>query len=153
LAIWVTLRRRRRLFLCNPLEHCYAEDQVCFKARVSPQNPPKGASFMKRCPRVFVALVVTLCLVPQRGWAQGSKLPSPEEYLGHRVGADKKLVKYAKIEAYFRKAAEATDRVRIQELGLSSEGRKMILAVIAAPETLKDLQKHKQAQRKLADPR
>ncbi|MCI0642514.1 MAG: hypothetical protein L0Y72_08075 [Gemmataceae bacterium] len=99
--------------------------------------------------RVILTLFLFLGFAPRASLAQ---LPSPEEYLGHRAGADKKLVKWATIEAYFRKAA-ATDRVRIQELGLSSEGRKMIMAVIAMPETLKELDKHKAVQRKLADPR
>ncbi|MCI0376805.1 MAG: M14 family metallopeptidase [Gemmataceae bacterium] len=99
--------------------------------------------------RIVVTLFLALGFAPRASLAQ---FPSPEEYLGHRVGADKKLVKWATIETYFRKAA-ATDRVRIQELGLSSEGRKMIMAVIATPETLKELDKHKAVQRRLADPR
>src|SRR5262249_60614415 len=110
-----------------------------------------GGESMNRRTVVSFLLLIALWLAPRAAWAE-SKFPSPEEYFGHRAGADKKLVKYAKIEAYFRKAAETTDRVKIQDLGLSSEGRKMVMAVIAAPETLKNLDAHKAVQRKLADP-
>src|SRR4051812_29072021 len=103
---------------------------------------------MNRRTVVCVILVLALGLVPRAGWA----LPAPEEYLGHRAGADRKLIPWDKIEAYFRKATD-TGRVRIEELGLSSEGRHMIQAVIASRETLKDLDAHKAVQRKLADPR
>src|SRR2546425_6108023 len=101
----------------------------------------------------LAVVVFAIALAPRTTLAQADKALAPESYLGHRVGADKKLVKYGKIEAYFRKVAAETERVKIQELGLSTDGRKMIVAIIAAPETLKELGKHKEAQRKLADPR
>ena len=77
-----------------------------------------------RCTALEHRLFEVVRALPRAGWAQ---LPAPAEYLGHRAGADKKLVPWTKIEGYFRKAPD-TGRVRIQELGLSTEGRRMMIA-------------------------
>jgi hypothetical protein len=101
---------------------------------------------------VLLAAITSLG-TPPLCLAQAKVVPTPEQHLGHPVGADRKLVPWSKIEAYFRKLGDNSDRVRIEDIGLSSEGRRMILAVIAAPQTLEQLGQHKQNQRKLADPR
>src|SRR5215510_1273057 len=106
--------------------------------------------------RAIVSLLISLTLglawLP-RTCAQGTAVPAPEQYLGHRVGEDYKLARWDKIQGYFRKVAETSERVRIEDIGLSSEGRKMVLGVIAHPQTLRDLERHRQDQQKIADPR
>ena len=54
----------------------------------------------------------------------GARLESPEKFLGFKPGADYKLAGWEKIEGYFRQAGRASDRVRIQDIGRSSEGRR-----------------------------
>ena len=105
----------------------------------------------------FLSRIIVLASLTLSGpyWASaGAKeLPSPEKYLGHAIGADYKLPRWETISGYFRQAAEASKRVRIQELGRSTEGRPMIMAIVASSDTMANLRQHQQQQRKVADPR
>ena len=55
--------------------------------------------------------------------------------------------------AYFQLLARSSDRIRVDEFGRSAEGRPLILATIAAPETLRRLDRFREIQHRLADPR
>ena len=78
---------------------------------------------------------------------------TPEAHFGHRMGADYKVLDWDKVVSYFAALEKSSDRLRVREYGKTSEGRPMIYAIIAAPETLKNLPRYQQIQKKLADPR
>ncbi len=78
---------------------------------------------------------------------------SPEEVLGHRVGADYELARWPQIVDYFQRVDAASDRVSVHEMGATSEGQTMIYAVISSPDTVADPEIHREAQRRIADPR
>src|SRR4029079_18622073 len=80
--------------------------------------------------------------------AAGS-LQSPEQFLGHKVGADNKLARWDKIVDYMKLAAANSDRVRFRELGKTSSGNPFIALEISSPETLQNLDRYKQLERKL----
>jgi hypothetical protein len=104
--------------------------------------------------RIVVPMLLALMSVlPGPVGCYGEELPSPEKHLGHPVGADGKLVRWDTVREYFRQVAEVSSRVRIEELGRSTEGRTMIMAVVSAPDTVANLKRHQQQQQKLADPR
>src|SRR5262249_25842153 len=107
----------------------------------------------RRRAALAACLLLAFTWLPTALCAQVRVVLSPEQFLGHRVGADYKLAKWAKITAYFRKVAELSDRVKIEDIGPSTLGRSMILATIAAPQPLRELDRHRAAQHKLADPR
>jgi hypothetical protein len=81
------------------------------------------------------------------------KVPSPTRYLGHIVGAEGELSNTAKIYGYFRKLAETSERVRVEVIGRSEEGRDILLAAIADEEGIRDLARLKAATAALGDPR
>ncbi len=78
---------------------------------------------------------------------------TPESHFGHRMGADYKVLDWDKVVSYFAALEKSSDRVKVNEYGRSAEGRPLIYATIAAPETLKNLKRHQAIQKKLADPR
>ncbi len=82
-----------------------------------------------------------------------AQVTSPQKYLGFRIGEDRKIADWGQISGYFKKLARESDRIELEEIGRSSEGRTMIMAVISAPENLRRKQAVQQAMRKLADPR
>ncbi len=95
-----------------------------------------------RLPLVFAcAFVLTAS-------AAGS-LQTPEQFLGFKVGADNKLVRWDKIVDYMKLAAAGSDRIRYRELGKSSNGNPFVVLEISAPDTLKNLDRYKQMERKL----
>ena len=79
--------------------------------------------------------------------------PSPESYFGHRMGADRKLVAWDKVVSYFQELDRASDKIQVETLGESVEGRPFIAATIAAADTLRDLDRYRDIQQRLADPR
>ncbi|MFA5869442.1 MAG: M14 family zinc carboxypeptidase, partial [Candidatus Bathyarchaeia archaeon] len=79
-------------------------------------------------------------------------VPSPEEHLGYRVGEDRKLADWPEIVDYFGKVAAASGRVRVEELGETTEGNPFILATISAPENLSRLDDLRRMQARLNDP-
>ena len=80
-------------------------------------------------------------------------LPTPEQHFGHPMGADRTLVEWSGVVEYFRLLDAASDSIRVEELGRSTEGRPLILATIAAPETLAQIEHYREILAKLADPR
>ncbi len=76
--------------------------------------------------------------------------PTPREHFGWTPGDDYKLAGYAETVAYFQKLAQSTDRLRLVEYGRSAHGKPMYLAIISSPENLKNLERYKQMNRRLA---
>jgi hypothetical protein len=80
-------------------------------------------------------------------------VPSPESYFGHPMGADGSVLDWSQVVSYFRAVEAASDQIRVEVLGKSTEGRPFIAATIAAPDTLRNLDRYREIQRRLADPR
>ncbi len=78
---------------------------------------------------------------------------TPSEFLGITVGADRTLADYRQIAAYFRMLDEASPRVVLENLGETTLGEEMIMAIISAEENIADLPRIKEASRRIADPR
>jgi len=87
------------------------------------------------------------------GFAPAATIPTPESHFGHKIGVDRELLDWDKVVSYFYALGKASDRIKVEEYGRTAENRPMIVATIAAPETLKNLAKYKDIQRRLADPR
>jgi hypothetical protein len=88
--------------------------------------------------RTLMPALALACLSTFIATAAGT-LQSPEQFLGHKVGADNKLARWDKIVDYMKLAAASSDRVRFRELGKTSSGNPFIALEISAPETLKNL--------------
>jgi len=80
-------------------------------------------------------------------------VPSPTQVLGHVVGAAGELTHSAAIVDYVRQVGSASNRVHVETLGTSEEGREIVLAVIADESGIENLDKLKAANARLADPR
>jgi hypothetical protein len=75
--------------------------------------------------------------------------PSPQQFLGFRVGEDKKLARWDKIVEYMRLAANGSDRIRFRELGKTTNNNPFILLEISSADTIRNLDRFKQLERKL----
>ncbi|WP_262249176.1 M14 family metallopeptidase [Parapedobacter soli] len=92
---------------------------------------------------LLLALFVTAPAIAQH-------IPSPKEHFGFAIGEDYKLANYTQSEAYFKKVAAASDRVKIEMAGTTSEGRNQYLIIISSPSNLSKLDTYKEISRKLA---
>ena len=80
-------------------------------------------------------------------------VPTPQSHFGHEIGADRTVLDWDRVVSYFHALEKESPRIRVQELGTTAEGRPLIAAFIAAPETLQHLDRYIEIQKKLADPR
>src|SRR5687767_10602128 len=92
------------------------------------------------------------CLALALAWLAAGAVPTPVSFFGHRMGEDRKLVEWAKVVDYFQSLEKNSDRIRVQTLGQTTMGRPFIVATIAAPETIRYLDRYQQIQQQLADP-
>ncbi len=106
------------------------------------------ASKLARQPGRPAASAVALASIG-RPHGRGPVAPAPEQFIGFKVGADNKLARWDKIVEYMKLVAAGSDRVRFRELGKTSQGNPFIALEIASPETLKNLDRYKQLERRL----
>jgi hypothetical protein len=74
---------------------------------------------------------------------------TPEKFLGYAVGADNKLARWDKIVEYLQLVAGGSPRVKVRELGKTTAGNAFIAVEVSAAETMSNLDRYKQLQRKL----
>ena len=79
--------------------------------------------------------------------------PTPSEFVGFQVGADRKLADWNEIVGYFRALDAASPRVEIESLGKTTLGRKMIMAVISSESNIRNKERIREISGRLADPR
>src|SRR5688500_4551315 len=82
-----------------------------------------------------------------------SQVPAPRDSLGFTPGDDRKLASWASIVDYFKKLDLASDRMQFQEIGKTTMGAPFVYATISSPQNLKNLERYKRINAKLADPR
>ncbi|HSN85233.1 MAG TPA: M14 family zinc carboxypeptidase [Thermoanaerobaculia bacterium] len=117
--------------------------------RYAPDRPEPGSvEAIRQFTTDAKFLPETVAYVPD-----SDTVPSPTEVLGHLAGAPDELSRTADVYGYFRRLDEASDRVRVEKIGTSEEGRDILLALISEPETLADLDRYKDVTARLADPR
>ena len=69
-----------------------------------------------------------------------SQLKSPDEFLGYPIGS--RYTPHYNIVKYFREAAAAMPTMmKLEQYGKTNEGRPLMLAYIATPENLSNLEK------------
>ncbi|HEY6186792.1 MAG TPA: M14 metallopeptidase family protein [Pyrinomonadaceae bacterium] len=95
----------------------------------------------------------TTAAAATRARPQAASIPSPRSVLGFTPGDDRTIVDWRQLREYFALLDRASDRVQVQTIGETTLQRPLIVAFISAPENIRDLEKYKAVQRKLADPR
>ena len=107
---------------------------------------------MKKIARLLIVKTLALAVL----FATAGPLPaqtSPEAFLGHKVGQDRMLADYGQIESYFRKLDQESPKLRLHEIGMSTLGKTMIMAVITAEENMARLDHYRDIARRLKDSR
>ena len=98
---------------------------------------------MRRCLCLLLAVSGLFAQTPRH-------VTSPKEQFGFNVGDDYRLVNYTRMEAYWKKLASESDRMKLTDIGMTAEGRHQWMAVISAPENIKNLAHYKEISQKLA---
>ncbi|MES1258068.1 MAG: M14 metallopeptidase family protein [Acidobacteriota bacterium] len=101
--------------------------------------------------RTSFRFVLTLFLTAGAlfAWKQ-PKVTTPKEALGFNIGDDYQMATYTQLEAYWKKLAAESDRMKLVDIGRTAEGRPQYMAIITSPENLKNLAKYKSIAARLA---
>lgn len=97
-----------------------------------------------------VLYLVTAVLLQIGIYSYAQTIPSPKDHFGFNMGDDYQLANYTQTEAYFKKLASTSDRVKLVDIGLTEEGRHQYMMVVSAPGNIKNLSKYKAISQKLA---
>ena len=101
-------------------------------------------TFVRFAASSVVAFLVAMPLEAQH------RVTTPAEHFGHEVGADYVLFNYEALHEYFIMLADESDRMVLDTIGYTEEGRPHIQAIITSPENHANLERYKEISRRLA---
>jgi hypothetical protein len=99
------------------------------------------------------ALMAAVLVLAGSAAARAASIPTPSEFLGMKVGADKTLADYRQILAYFKALDAASPRVELEMLGKTTLGEDLFLAAISSEKNIANKKRLQEIARKIADPR
>ena len=103
--------------------------------------------------RPILRIVATVLLAvsgSSASLAAQTRVTSPKEQFGHDIGADYVLPNYTQFVEYWQKLAQESDRMVLDTIGLSAEGRPQLMAIITSPENHRNLERYRQIAERLA---
>jgi hypothetical protein len=81
---------------------------------------------------------------------QAQQRTTPKQFFGHEIGADYELPNYTKLHQWFATVARESDRVTLDTIGRTEEGRPQIMAIVTSPENHRKLARYKEISTRLA---
>ena len=107
---------------------------------------------MKRQHMVLRLVLMLLVATPIVVEAQ-QQIPSPEEYFGHPMGADRQLVRWDRLVEYYDLLGELSDRLVVDHVGPSTLGNPFLVIWASSPDNLANLDEVRRRNEILSDPR
>ncbi|MEE9571607.1 MAG: M14 family zinc carboxypeptidase, partial [Candidatus Neomarinimicrobiota bacterium] len=98
-------------------------------------------------------LLILLCLIGfvlHAGIPEKSEITNPEKHFGFKPGTDKMLFDYEKLISYLKKLDAASPKLKLVNIGKSSQNREMFIAFISSEQNINNLTKLKEINRQLA---
>ena len=79
---------------------------------------------------------------------QAQNIPSPKSHFGFNIGDNYHLATFTQTEAYFKKLAAASNKVKLQVIGKTEEGRNQYMVIVSDPSNINQLEKYKSISQK-----
>ena len=100
---------------------------------------------------VLVAFAGASAQAPKNPLYDGGAPSFPKPTFGqYTVGDDYFLANYTQFLQYVDQVVKVSDRIKVQQIGTSTEGRPFNLVIISSPENLKNVEQYRQTSVKLA---
>lgn len=96
------------------------------------------------------ALAAAFPALAQISPANNLGITSPAQAFRQEPGSDYFLADHTTYEAYLRKLATQSDRMKLVEFGKSSNGRPMLMAIVSSPANLANLDRYRDIAEKMA---
>lgn len=78
------------------------------------------------------------------------KLTSPKDFFGFSIGDDYRLANYTQFTEYWKRLDKESDRMLVQSIGKTAEGREQLMAIVTSPANHKKLGLYRELAEKLA---
>jgi len=102
---------------------------------------------------IHLALVIIgLIFLAQTTIAQ-KKITSPQEFFGFELGSDRKIARWDKIIDYFKVLEKESNKLKVISMGPSTMGHPFLLVIISSPENLANLDRLREVNARISDPR
>ena len=98
---------------------------------------------MLRKALLLLSLVVTF-------FVQAQNVPSPKSHFGFNIGDNYQLANYTQTESYLQKLAAASNKMKLQSIGTTEEGRTQYMVIVSDPANLAKLAKYKSISQQMA---
>ncbi len=97
----------------------------------------------------LACLVLAMSWPPQPASAQGPAT-TPEQFFGHRIGADYVLPNYERMVAYWQRLDAESERIALRDIGRTAEGRTQMMAIVTSPGNHRSLERYRHIAERLA---
>ncbi|MDH7492965.1 MAG: M14 family metallopeptidase [Candidatus Saccharicenans sp.] len=104
----------------------------------------------------FMAMLLLLSVVSPAFSARAAaeeKITPPESFFGFQLGADRKIARWEKIVDYFALLEKESSKIKVVNMGPTTMGQPFLLVIISSPENLANLERIKEINQKICDPR
>ncbi len=108
---------------------------------------------MRRLVSATLFLGLTAAAIPAQSIRPVPGVPTPSAHAGIEIGADRVLANFTQITSYFSALARAVPQVRLDTLGVTTQGKPFVVAAISTPKNIARLDEVRAAQVQLADTR
>ncbi|MDX1393097.1 MAG: M14 family metallopeptidase [Gemmatimonadota bacterium] len=85
--------------------------------------------------------------------ARAQEIPSPLEFFGHEMGADRQLARWDRLVEYYDLIGSLSDRIDVRHVGESTLGNPFLIIFASSPENLANLDEIRALNALLQDPR
>ena len=99
--------------------------------------------------RICLLLILLTAVMSLSAHAQ-ARITTPQQAFGFSFGDDYQLANYQQISAYWHKLARESNRIVVQAIGKTAEGRPHLMAIVTSPENHKKLARYQEISRRLA---
>ncbi len=108
---------------------------------------PRALGLLPACLAVALAALASHA-------AQMQHVTPPEKFFGFQLGSDRKMARWPRMVEYYRLLErESGGKLRVVEMGPTTEGRPFLLVIITAPANMQRLERLRQVNVQLSDPR
>lgn len=98
----------------------------------------------------WLTVIIVLACYPALKVGAQENISSPQSFFGFQIGADYHLTNYTKALEYWQLLDQESDRMILENIGTTEEGRPQFMAVISSPENLSKLEHYRNISEKLA---
>ncbi|MBE3071663.1 MAG: peptidase M14 family protein [Acidobacteria bacterium] len=85
--------------------------------------------------------------------AAAATVTSPEKFFGFQLGSDRKIARWDRIVEYYRLLAKESSKVKVVDMGPSTMGNPFLLVIISSPANLAKLERLREVNLRISDPR